>query len=81
MIRIDREVFARQWADAVAGTSYVSMERNEIVVHLLALTDQLVEAVQSLEFDRSAGHRVGGDLVAAHFTSTDTLSKSLALIV
>jgi PAS domain S-box-containing protein/diguanylate cyclase (GGDEF)-like protein len=81
MIRIDREVFARQWADAVAGTSYVSMERNEIVVHLLALTNQLVEAVQSPEFDRSAGHRVGGDLVAAHFTSTDTLSKSLALIV
>jgi PAS domain S-box-containing protein/diguanylate cyclase (GGDEF)-like protein len=81
MIGIDREVFAKQWADAVAGTSYVSMGRNETVVHLLALTDQLVEAAQGPEFDRSAGHRVGGALVAAHFTSTDTLSKTLALII
>ncbi len=81
MIHIDREVFAKHWADAIAGTSYVSMGRNEIVVHLLALTDQLVEAAQGPEFDRSAGHRVGGALVAAHFTSTDTLSKSLALII
>jgi PAS domain S-box-containing protein/diguanylate cyclase (GGDEF)-like protein len=81
MIGTDREVFAERWADAVAGTSYVSMGRNEIVAHLLALTDHLVKAAQSPEFDRSAGHRIGGDLVAAHFTSTDTLSKTLALIV
>jgi len=42
MTDADHEAFARRWAEAIVGTSYVSMERNEIVVHLLALKRQLV---------------------------------------
>lgn len=57
------------------------MERDELVVHLLTLTDQLVEAAQAPEVDPSSGRRIGKDLVSAHFTSSDTLARSLALIV
>jgi PAS domain S-box-containing protein/diguanylate cyclase (GGDEF)-like protein len=81
MTRPDRQAFARRWADAITGTSYVSLERDELVAHLAGLVDHLVAAVLARELDPSAGSRIGGALVAAHFTSTDTLSKTLALIV
>ena len=81
MTRTDREAFARRWAEAIAGTSYVSMGSDELVAPLVDLVDDMVAAVLAPEFDRSAGRRTGADLVAAHFTSTGTLSKTLALIV
>ncbi|MDQ4105043.1 MAG: diguanylate cyclase, partial [Actinomycetota bacterium] len=81
MSRTDRRVFARRWAEAIAGTSYVSMERDELVAHLLGLTHQLVKAALAAEFDPSAGRRIGVDLVVAHFTGTETLGETLAVIV
>lgn len=81
MNRADREAFARQWADAIAGTSYVSMTREELVAHLAGLVDRMAAATRSAEPDPSVGHQIGANLVASHFTSTDTLSKTLALIV
>jgi diguanylate cyclase (GGDEF)-like protein/PAS domain S-box-containing protein len=75
-----REAFARQWADAVAGTSYVSLDSDELVGHLLALTHLLVDAAVATEFDPSIPLRIGNDLVAAHFTGTETLSESLSVI-
>jgi PAS domain S-box-containing protein/diguanylate cyclase (GGDEF)-like protein len=81
MTRADREAFAQRWADAIAGTSYVSMGRDELTAHLVGLAGDLAAAVLAPEFDRCAGRRIGADLVAAHFTSTDTLSKTLAIIV
>jgi diguanylate cyclase (GGDEF)-like protein/PAS domain S-box-containing protein len=74
-------MFARRWADAISGTSYVSMGPDELVAHLLPLTDLLVEAALAPEFDPSAGRQVGVDLVTAHFTGTDTLGRTLPLIV
>ena len=68
-------------AEAIVGTSYVSMGSDELVAHLVDLVDDMVAAVLAPEFDRRAGPRIGADLVAAHFTSTGTLSKTLALIV
>jgi hypothetical protein len=81
MSRTDRKVFARRWAEAIAGTSYVSMERDELVAHLLGLTHQLAKAALATEFDPSAGRRIGVDLVVAHFTGTETLGETLAVIV
>jgi diguanylate cyclase (GGDEF)-like protein/PAS domain S-box-containing protein len=81
MTRTDREAFARRWAEAIVGTSYVSMGADELVAHLADLVDDMVAAVLAAEFDRCAGRRIGADLVAAHFTSTGTLSNTLALIV
>ncbi|MGH3899017.1 MAG: putative bifunctional diguanylate cyclase/phosphodiesterase [Pseudonocardiaceae bacterium] len=76
----DREAFARSWAEAIVGTSYVSMGRGGLAKHLLGLTHQLVDAALAAEFDPSVGHRVGVEMVTAHFTGTETLSKTLALI-
>lgn len=35
----------------------------------------MVEAALAPEFDSSVGSRVGAELVAAHFTGTETLSN------
>ncbi|MGH3887656.1 MAG: diguanylate cyclase domain-containing protein [Pseudonocardiaceae bacterium] len=75
-----QEAFARRWAEAIVGTSYVSIGRNGLAKHLLGLTHQLVEAALAAEFDPSVGRRVGIDMVAAHFTGTETLSRTLALM-
>jgi diguanylate cyclase (GGDEF)-like protein/PAS domain S-box-containing protein len=80
MTHVDHDTFARWWAEAIVGTSYVSMGRRVLAEHLLGLTQQLVEATLAAEFDPSVGHRVGVDMVSAHFTGTETLSKTLALI-
>ncbi|MGH3780501.1 MAG: putative bifunctional diguanylate cyclase/phosphodiesterase [Pseudonocardiaceae bacterium] len=81
MSRADREVFARRWADEIAGASYVAIGPGELVAHLLGLTDQLVEAALAIEFDPSVGRRIGVDMVGAHFTGTETIGATVALIV
>ena len=76
----DHEAFARRWAEAIVGTSYVSMGRRVLAEHLLGLTQRLVDAALAVEFDPSAGRQIGVDMVAAHFTGTETLRGTLALI-
>lgn len=80
MTEVYHEAFARRWTEAIVGTSYVSMGRRVLAKHLLGLTGQLVDAVLATDFDPSIGRRVGVDMVAAHFTGTETLSKTLELI-
>jgi diguanylate cyclase (GGDEF)-like protein/PAS domain S-box-containing protein len=75
-----REAFARLWADVIVGTNYVSRGREELTAYLLGLTHHLVDAALAPEFDPSVAHQVGADLVAAHFTGTETLGETLALI-
>lgn len=80
MTTIDHEEFARRWAEAVVGTSYLPIGRRALARHLRGLTDRLVEAAVAVEFDPSAGRQLGVDMVAAHFTGTETLRETLALI-
>jgi diguanylate cyclase (GGDEF)-like protein/PAS domain S-box-containing protein len=80
MTHPDHEEFSRRWAEAIVGTSYVSIGRRVLAKHLLGLTQQLVEAALAAEFDPSVGRRVGGDMVAAHLTGIETLSRTLALM-
>ncbi|MGH3693395.1 MAG: putative bifunctional diguanylate cyclase/phosphodiesterase [Pseudonocardiaceae bacterium] len=80
MTQAAHEAFARRWTEAIVGTSYVSMGRRVLAKHLLGLTGQVVDAVLAPDFDPSIGRRVGVDMVAAHFTGTETLSKTLELI-
>ncbi len=80
MSHVDRELFAQRWAEAITGTSYVSMGRKGLTAHLLRLTHQLAEAALAADFDPSAGQRIGADMVAAHFTGTETLGKTVAVI-
>jgi diguanylate cyclase (GGDEF)-like protein/PAS domain S-box-containing protein len=81
MTQPDRDVFARRWADAIVGTSDVSWGRDELVAYLVAMTDQLVEAALVAEFEPLAGRTIGRELSLAHCVGTDTLSKTLALII
>lgn len=81
MSRTDREAFAQRWADEIAGTSYISMQRDELVARLLRFTDQLVEGALAAELDPSIGHRIGFDMVSKHVTGTRTLDETVALIV
>jgi diguanylate cyclase (GGDEF)-like protein/PAS domain S-box-containing protein len=81
MNRAAQELFARKWADAIAGASYVSMGHDDLVAHLLGLTTELVDAALATEFDSSVGHRVGVNMVDSHFTGTETLGSTVALIV
>ena len=80
MTHVDHEEFARRWAEAIVGTSYVPIGRRVLARHLLGLTQRLVEAVLAVEFDPSVGRQVGIDMVAAHFTGTETLRETLTLI-
>jgi diguanylate cyclase (GGDEF)-like protein/PAS domain S-box-containing protein len=76
----DHEAFAGRWTEAIVGTSYVSMGRRVLARHLLELTHRLVDGVSAADFDPSVGNQVGVDMVAAHFTGTETLRETLALI-
>lgn len=81
MTHADRAEFARRWAEEITGTSYVSMERDELVERLLAFTHDLSVAILAPEFDHSIGRQIGDELVAAHFTNAEAISKTLVLIV
>jgi diguanylate cyclase (GGDEF)-like protein/PAS domain S-box-containing protein len=80
MTHPDHEEFARRWAEAIVGTSYVSVGRRVLAKQLLGLTQQLVEAALAAEFDPSVGRRIGVEMVAAHLTGTETLSRTLAVM-
>jgi diguanylate cyclase (GGDEF)-like protein/PAS domain S-box-containing protein len=75
-----RGSFAQAWACAVAGTSYVAWGPAELAGYLLGLTDRLVDLLVADDFDTAPAVQVGADLVAAHFTGTETLSRSLVVL-
>ncbi|GGM46849.1 GGDEF domain-containing protein [Longimycelium tulufanense] len=75
-----RDAFALAWADAVVGTSYVSMSRTEVEEHLRGLTDRLAEALFTEPFTADAARQVGAAMVGAHFTGTETLNRTIALV-
>ncbi|MEJ2857976.1 MULTISPECIES: putative bifunctional diguanylate cyclase/phosphodiesterase [unclassified Saccharothrix] len=74
------ESFARTWATAVIGSSYVPMTRNEVAEHLQALTEVLVHALYASPFRTAPGYEIGARLVEAHFTGTDTLGRTVQLL-
>ena len=72
--------FARAWAKAVAGTSYLPMTQAQLEELLQRLTGQLADALQSEPFDLRTGHRVGAALVAAHVASAEGLGRTIEVI-
>ncbi|GAA0506301.1 GGDEF domain-containing protein [Saccharopolyspora subtropica] len=62
------------------GTSYVPMTSAEIESRLRGYTDRLVDALLSDPFDPSPGRAIGVDLVAVHFTSAESLARTIDLI-
>ncbi|MER6991941.1 EAL domain-containing protein [Saccharopolyspora hirsuta] len=80
MNRADRRRFAAAWAHVLMGTSYVPMTSAEIEGRLYGYTDRLVDALLSDPFDAAAAREVGVDLVAVHFTSAESLARTVNLI-
>lgn len=72
--------FVREWARTVVGTSYVGLEPAE-VEHLLAVqTQRLVAALFAEPFTPVPAGEVAAALVAAHFTGTETLTRTVGLL-
>lgn len=76
----DHAAFAALWAQRIVGTSYVPMSLAEIEEYLLPLTYRLTEAVAADPFSPAPARKVGRALVDAHFTSTQALLKSGAVL-
>ena len=74
---------AARWADVVAGTSYVTLPRDALVVFLEGLLEQLAAAARSgdPEAARQVGAGVGERLVDAHFTNPLTVSRTVAVLL
>lgn len=72
--------FARAWAKAVSGTSYLPMTQAQLETMLDRLTAQLAGALLTEPFDLRAGYRVGAELVAAHIASAEGLGRTVEVI-
>ncbi|TDB75052.1 bifunctional diguanylate cyclase/phosphodiesterase [Micromonospora sp. KC723] len=72
--------FARAWAKAVSGTSYLPMTHAQLEALLQRLTDELAEALRTEPLDLRAGYRVGGELVAAHIASAEGLGRTVEVL-
>jgi diguanylate cyclase (GGDEF)-like protein len=68
--------FARAWAEALAGTSYVAMTHAEVEEFLFGLTGQLVAALHG----PAHGYQIGASLVNVGFDSPEGLGRTVALI-
>lgn len=78
--RSDRQRFAAAWAHALMGTSYVPMTSAEVEGRLRRYTDRIVTTLFTDPFDPNEGHNIGADLVAVHFTSAESLARTIDLM-
>lgn len=80
----ERAELARVWAKALISTTYVPTSRPDIERLLRNLVDDLVGSlvggVADQGFSPDAAREVGVRLVAAHFTSEQSLSRTMELL-
>ncbi|MFC0504429.1 putative bifunctional diguanylate cyclase/phosphodiesterase [Micromonospora costi] len=72
--------FARAWAKAVSGTSFLPMTQEQLEALLQRLTDDLAAALLAEPFDLRPGHRVGTELVAHHIASAEGLGRTVEVV-
>jgi diguanylate cyclase (GGDEF)-like protein len=72
--------FARRWAGAVIGTSFVPLSASEIQRFLSRLTERLADALLAEPFDPALARAVGQALIDAHFVSPATLEATLGVL-
>jgi diguanylate cyclase (GGDEF)-like protein len=72
--------FARAWAKAIAGTSYVPMTYAEIEAYLRQLTRRLAIALREEPLRIRTGYEIGADLVAKHFASAEALGRTVEVV-
>ncbi|MFG1674822.1 putative bifunctional diguanylate cyclase/phosphodiesterase [Micromonospora sp. NPDC049282] len=73
-------VFARAWAKAVSGTSYLPMTQAQLEEVLQRLTDRLAQALRADPFDLRIGQQVGAELVQSHIASAEGLGRTVEVI-
>ncbi|WP_018216433.1 putative bifunctional diguanylate cyclase/phosphodiesterase [Salinispora vitiensis] len=73
-------VFTQEWANAIAGTSYLPMTQAQLKRLLDRLGRQLAAALLAEPFDLRAGQRVGAELVAAHIASAEALGRTVEVV-
>ena len=73
------EATAREWAHIVARGSFGQMSVHDLEGRLSELTTILVESLLSEPFVSRPARDVGASLVAAHFTGSETLSRTIEL--
>ncbi|MGW7611047.1 putative bifunctional diguanylate cyclase/phosphodiesterase [Streptomyces sp. NPDC054766] len=69
--------FATIWSRAVFPVTSTSLTRPEFEEQLLPLARRLSEALRARNFEAAAGRTVGAELVAAHCTDPEALSRAL----
>jgi diguanylate cyclase (GGDEF)-like protein len=72
--------FARAWARALAGTSYVPMARAERHQFLRNLVERLAAALMAEPFAVKPGYEVGTALVTADFAAPEALGRTIEVI-
>jgi diguanylate cyclase len=72
--------FARAWAAALVGTSYVTMTRAEMEEFLGQLTIQLATALRAQPFAAGVGYEVGASLVTVDLCSPEGLGRTIRVI-
>jgi diguanylate cyclase (GGDEF)-like protein/PAS domain S-box-containing protein len=71
-----RTELARAWADALEGTSFVALGRDEVEQLTLRLVDEIVTA----DDIPATGKRIGAAIIDAHFTGTAALDRTVTLL-
>lgn len=79
-VRPDPAGFARVWARAIVGTSYVPMGSAGVEDHLRVLSARLVDALLDEPFVATPVREVGAALVSAHFTGPGTLGRTITVL-
>ena len=72
--------FARAWAGAVAGTTFVPGGHPHTHTVLHGLVERLAAALVADPLDTDAGRQVGVELVAAKISDPEALGRSLTLL-
>ena len=73
---------AARWADAVAGTSYVPLQPDQLEELLRGLLHRLLAALDEPPVGQGVvGRQVGAALVDAHFTNPQSLSETLCVLL
>jgi diguanylate cyclase (GGDEF)-like protein/PAS domain S-box-containing protein len=75
-----RQEFARAWAKVLDGTSYVTMSPAEVEALTSQLADLVADALFDEPFTAAAGEQIGRALVGAHFTGTQALRRTIAVL-
>jgi diguanylate cyclase (GGDEF)-like protein len=72
--------FARAWAKAITGTSFLPMNQQEVEEFLQGLTRRLAAALQAEPFSARPGYEIGLALVDAHVTSAEGLGRTVEVV-